>query len=108
MSDRLSNGAERANEPRSWYASAVDGAKDPACDGQAAARKDAMRPADTASKTSVNPAGVPERQVDCQPAERAPAGAGGLSDAQVRPRMRSAVGMAFPPEGPILKVRNRT
>ena len=69
-----------------------------------------MRLADTAShlsdvavqaksETSVGPAGVPERWVEFRPADQTPAGEGGKSGAQAMLRIRSVVGVAFPPKG---------
>ena len=122
MSDRLSIGAGRTNASGSRSAGFAGRARENAGAGSAAACKDAMRLMDTASllsgvalqakpETSVGPAGVPERQVGRHPADQTPAGRGGKSGAQVMLRVRSAVRIAFPPEGSLVReqsVRRRS
>jgi hypothetical protein len=74
--------------------------------GLAATCREAMRLTDTAVQTSVGPAGVAERRVGRQPADQTPAGGGGKNAAQVMLRLRSVVGMAFSPEGSLLRPLN--
>ena len=112
MSDRRSKGAWRTNESGLRSTGSADGTSENAGPASAAACKDAMRPADTAShmsgvavqakpETSVGPAGVPEKRVEFQPADQTPAGRGGKRGAQATLRIRSAVGIALPPKGPL-------
>ena len=99
MSDRLSIGAWQANESRSWSSVSMNEARKTAGARPVAAHRDAMKLTDTASQTSVNPAGASERQVGRQSADQTPAGGGGKNGAQVTLRIRSVVAMAFSPKG---------
>ena len=72
-----------------------------------AAYRDAMKLTDTASQTSVGPAGVSERQVGRQSADQTPAGGAEQSGAQVMLRIQSAVNMAFSPKGSFARNRGR-
>jgi len=114
MSDRLSNGAWRKNAPRSWHTVSMGKGREAAGSDSTAARKGAMKQADTAwhlsgtaardcakakPETTVGPAGVPGRRTGFRLVDQTPAGEGGQCDAQARLRVQSAAAIAFPPEG---------
>ena len=99
MFAQLSNGAGRANGPRSWNLVSMGEVRTQAGAGSVAACRDALKRMDTAAQISVGPAGVAERWIGLQSADQTPAGGGGESAAQVQLRSLSVVGMAFSPKG---------